>query len=62
MDELGNFILAVITTNPNKVAGGTAIFTCSTVEEMESISGSLEAILDGVAHRLSDDLYIIVKH
>jgi hypothetical protein len=55
-------ILAVITTNPKKVAGGTAIFTCDTKDEMENIAANLEAILDGIAHALSDELFIIVKH
>ncbi|WP_044748041.1 capping complex subunit for YIEGIA [Bacillus alveayuensis] len=55
-------ILAVITTNPNKIAGGTPIFTCDTREEMENVATNLEAILDGIAHALSDELLIIVKH
>ena len=55
-------ILAVITTNGNKIAGGAPIFTCSTREEMEHIAANLEAILDGIAHSLTDDLFIIVKH
>ncbi|HHY73154.1 MAG TPA: hypothetical protein GX497_07995 [Bacillus bacterium] len=60
--DIEKLILAIITTNPKKVAGGTAVFFCETTEEMETIAATLEAILDGVAHRLSDDLYIIVKH
>jgi hypothetical protein len=55
-------ILAVITTNPNKIAGGAPIFTCDTKDEMENIAANLEAILDGIAHALSDELFIIVKH
>jgi hypothetical protein len=54
--------LAVITTNPSKVTGSTAIFTCHSKEEMEQVAASLEAILDGIAHGLSDELYVIVKH
>jgi len=55
-------ILAVITTNGNKITGGPPIFLCNTREEMEHISANLEAILDGIAHSLTDDLFIIVKH
>ncbi|GLH65172.1 MULTISPECIES: hypothetical protein [Bacillaceae] len=55
-------ILAVITTNAQKVAGGAPIFTCETKEEMERIAANLEAILDGIAHELAEELFIIVKH
>lgn len=55
-------ILAAVTTKTDKVAGSAAVFTCETKEEMEAIAANLEAILDGIAHALSDHLYIIVKH
>lgn len=55
-------ILASITTNRNKVTAGSSIFICETKEEMEDVAANLEAILDGIAHALSDELYIIVKH
>lgn len=55
-------ILAVVTTNEQKVAGGAPIFTCETKEEMEQIAANLEAILDGIAHELTEQLFIIVKH
>ncbi|MBN8234692.1 hypothetical protein JF544_05495 [Halobacillus kuroshimensis] len=55
-------ILASITTLDNKVQGSAAVFKCETKEEMEAVAANLEAILDGIAHRLSDQLYIIVKH
>ncbi|TYS68383.1 hypothetical protein FZC76_11675 [Sutcliffiella horikoshii] len=60
--EMEKYILAVITTNTTKVAGGAPIFTCETKEEMEFIAANLEAILDGIAHGLGNDLYVIVKH
>ncbi|KPB06681.1 capping complex subunit for YIEGIA [Bacillus sp. CHD6a] len=60
--EMEKYILAVITTNATKVAGGAPIFTCETKEEMEFIAANLEAILDGIAHGLGNDLYVIVKH
>jgi hypothetical protein len=46
----------------SKVAGGTPIFPCETVEEMHSITSNLEYILDGTAHQISNELFIIVKH
>ncbi|CQR46702.1 hypothetical protein BN1058_00975 [Paraliobacillus sp. PM-2] len=55
-------ILAVITTNEQKVDGGAPIFYCETKDEMNKVAANLEAILDGISHALSDELYIIVKH
>ncbi|WP_102345761.1 capping complex subunit for YIEGIA [Bacillus sp. Marseille-P3661] len=60
--NIEKYILAIVTTNPNKAAGATAIFQCDSTEEMEFYAANLEAILDGIAHRLTDDLYVIVKH
>ncbi|OEH93468.1 capping complex subunit for YIEGIA [Bacillus solimangrovi] len=60
--ELQKYILATITTTPEKVGSGPSVFICNTDEEMETISANLEAILDGIAHQLTKDLYIIVKH
>ncbi|UII54648.1 hypothetical protein LS684_13370 [Cytobacillus spongiae] len=59
---LDKFILAAITTNPNKVPSGAAVFHCESREEMEVIATNLEAILDGIAHMLTEELYVIVKH
>jgi hypothetical protein len=59
---LEKFILAIITTNPNKVGGGTSIFICDTVQEMDDFAKNVEAITDGIAHKLSEDVYIVVKH
>jgi hypothetical protein len=60
--EMEKYILAVITTNSSKITGGTPIFTCETKEEMEFVASNLEAILDGIAHGLGEELYVIVKH
>lgn len=59
---LEKFILAVITTNKSKAPIAPAVFYCDTIEEMNEYGNNLEAILDGIAHKLSDDVYIIVKH
>lgn len=55
-------ILAIVTTNPKKAPVGLAVFHCDTQEEMYKMCGSLEAILDGIAHKLTDEIMIIVKH
>ncbi|MFD1850498.1 capping complex subunit for YIEGIA [Oceanobacillus bengalensis] len=55
-------ILAIITLNGNSVGGGAPIFICETKKELESVAANLEAITDGIAHALSDELFIIVKH
>lgn len=62
MSALEKYILAIITTNPSKASGSTAIFNCQTKDEMDFVAKNLEAILDGIAHGIGDDLYIIVKH
>ncbi|MEQ2528147.1 hypothetical protein EKG37_13045 [Robertmurraya yapensis] len=60
--DLQKFILAVITTNPKKAPVASTVFHCDSKEEMDAITTNLEAILDGIAHALSDEIYIIVKH
>ncbi|WP_217585424.1 capping complex subunit for YIEGIA [Lentibacillus saliphilus] len=55
-------ILAVITTDKAKIDGGAPIFLCDDLEEMQVVAANLEAIMDGIAHALSENLYIIVKH
>ncbi|AUJ26395.1 hypothetical protein CAI16_01770 [Virgibacillus dokdonensis] len=60
--EIEKAILAVITTNSSIVEGGAPIFICETRKEAEDISANLEAITDGIAHELSEELFIIVKH
>ncbi|MFD1018499.1 capping complex subunit for YIEGIA [Thalassobacillus hwangdonensis] len=57
-------ILAAVTTDKsrNRVGGGMPIFYCKDHTEMEKVAANLEAIIDGIAHALSEDLYIIVKH
>ncbi|RKQ37673.1 capping complex subunit for YIEGIA [Oceanobacillus halophilus] len=60
--NLEKAILAVITMNQEKVAGGAPIFVCESKKELEQIAANLEAIMDGIAHALSEELFIIVKH
>jgi len=60
--NLEKVILAVLTTNPKKVPSGMNVFICDNEEEMERMGTNLEAILDGIAHSISDEIMIIVKH
>ncbi|GGC99640.1 capping complex subunit for YIEGIA [Pontibacillus salipaludis] len=60
--KVEKMILASITMKRDNVDGGSPIFICDTKEEMDKVAANLEAILDGISHALSDELYIIVKH
>jgi hypothetical protein len=62
MTTLDKFILAAITTNPNRIPNGTTVFVCDNKDEMDYYASNLEAILDGIAHAITDEVYIIVKH
>lgn len=54
-------IVAVITTNPDKMTGGGApVFTAASKEELQSMSFSLEKIMDASAHELNEETMIIV--
>ncbi|WP_417894927.1 capping complex subunit for YIEGIA [Bacillus pumilus] len=55
-------MLAVATANKERVMGGTAVFFCENKEELDMYAMNLEAILDGIAHGIGEDLYLIVKH
>ncbi|SMP20738.1 hypothetical protein SAMN06265361_103417 [Laceyella tengchongensis] len=55
-------ILAVITTQPDKVAGGAPIFAADSLEELEKKAFLLEKILDAMVHEIDLDTKVIVKH
>lgn len=55
-------ILAIITTDKNKVAGGAPIFIASTKEEQEQTAFRLEKILDAAVHELQNGQLIVVDH
>ncbi|MFC7442145.1 capping complex subunit for YIEGIA [Laceyella putida] len=55
-------ILAVVTTNHEKVAGGAPIFVADTPEELEKKSFLLEKIMDAMVHEIDAETKIIVKH
>ena len=52
----------MVTTNPARVPSGATVFVCEDKAQMDVYAASLEAILDGIAHAITDDVYIIVKH
>lgn len=60
--ELKGVILAAITLNKEKVAGGVPIFYVENEEDMEEMAASLANILNGSVHKLITGTVIIVKH
>lgn len=62
MASLEKTILAVITTDRNRVGGGVPIFYADNREEMEVIGTHLEVILDAMVHELDEGMFIVVKH
>ncbi|NLM68777.1 MAG: hypothetical protein GX177_02105 [Firmicutes bacterium] len=57
-----NQILAVITTNRDRVGGSAPIFYADSHEELEQISIYLARIFMAAIHDLGNGVYIIVKH
>ncbi|MCZ8520554.1 MULTISPECIES: capping complex subunit for YIEGIA [Paenibacillus] len=55
-------ILAVITMDKSKVAGGAPIFIAANPEEQQQVAFRLEKIMDASAHDLQNGTLIIVKH
>lgn len=60
--EVTGFILAMITTQKEKVGGGAPIFFAENLEEMQAIAFNLEKIMDASAHEVSETVFIMVKH
>lgn len=55
-------LLAIITTQPKRVAGGVPIFIVTDHDELQRKSFTLEKILDGMVHELDPDTLIVVRH
>ncbi|NLY11893.1 MAG: hypothetical protein GX020_09495 [Firmicutes bacterium] len=55
-------ILAIITTDKEKVGGGIPIFYANSFEELERKALYLARILMAAIHSMGDGTYIIVKH
>jgi hypothetical protein len=59
---MGNSILAIISIDREKIAGGAPIFIVDSLEEQQATAFKLEKILDATAHDLQNGTMIIVKH
>lgn len=59
---LAGSILAVITTQKERVQGGAPIFIVDDLDELEKLSFTLEKILDAEVHALNEETYIVVRH
>jgi hypothetical protein len=59
---LSNMILAVATTERDRVGGSGPIFYCKDEEELQKTSLYLEKILDAMAHQLRPGTMILVRH
>ncbi len=55
-------ILAVLTASTTKEVQGTCFIRCESIEELNTIAANLEAILDGIAHKVTEEIYVIVRH
>ncbi len=61
--ELNKFILAIITSEPDKVSGGgTPVFISRNIEEQDNIATILARVTEGVIHDLGNGVYILIKH
>ncbi len=58
----GKRILAVVTLNMERVAGGAPIFFAQNEEERERIALYIAKTLDAMVHDLENGTYIIVRH
>lgn len=55
-------ILAVLTISTKIEIQSQNLFRLQTSTEMDTFAAQLEAILDGIAHKLNEEVYIIVRH
>lgn len=55
-------IVAIVTTNKEKVAGGAPIFVADNREELEKLAFRLEKIMDCAVHDLLNGDLIVVEH
>lgn len=55
-------ILAVVTMKKEQIGGGAPIFVMETPEEVQQTAFTLEKILDGMVHYVTDETLIIVRH
>jgi len=57
------FILAIVTINQRKLAGGgVPVFIADDQTQLQTISQSLSKILDAAVHEVHEDTMIVVQH
>ena len=60
---INKYILAIVTTDKNKVLySGVPVFYCNDEEEKELVASNLTRITNGMFHDLGNGVYIIVRH
>lgn len=60
--RLADTILAVVTTDKNKVGGGAPVFYTENESELEKVANILQRATTSMAHDLGNGVYILVKH
>lgn len=60
--KLEDYILAAVSSDPDKVKGNCPLFVAGDAAEQERISLLLARILGGVVHDLENGVYVIVRH
>lgn len=61
--QMQDYLLAIITINPESVKGaGCPVFLATDEEQQQKISLLLARILAGDVHDLENGVYVIVKH
>ncbi|NBD22602.1 capping complex subunit for YIEGIA [Paenibacillus glycinis] len=55
-------IVAIVTSDQDRVGGGAPIFVEPDKEKRESTAFLLEKILDAIAHDMKDGNFILVDH
>ena len=62
MDDAKNQILAVVTTNKEKVSPGAVVFYAKNSAELERTARLLARVLAAAVHDLDNDCVVIVRH
>ncbi|WP_048602331.1 capping complex subunit for YIEGIA [Rubeoparvulum massiliense] len=60
--QIEKMILAIVSMDSQQVSGGSPIFIVENEVELQQVAFSLEKILDGIAHAITEKIMIIVRH
>lgn len=60
--QIEKMILAIVSMDSQQVSGGSPIFIVQNEVELQQVAFSLEKILDGIAHAVTEKIMIIVRH